>query len=470
MMTAFERVMYEVFVHTVVPKSVLLFILGKANAYRCIEKAKAQHLIREISFVSRNVVTVTRWTEDVLIITPEGVEYVRDHMTSVIPWATYIEKTIDKIDMFGGPVSWATIATRYGRITAAAVMATSIGARSEPTCFSYKTHEYDDDALLDDEVDAMLAGKSYEPPATVSAYGVLMASALQEYLDIIDRFGNTPFFADGRSDIEFLSAPQVKRDISKWAAAKEDKQPDIQGGRYCGILTSLKRAVLLYMVTPAAQLMWHKHFIEREIRAINIMKRIRIGYDHESKSISGMIIFTSVDMFKYTYNAHRTKANKLPANNREFGYGVEYLWAIPYSKDGCREMYSIMETSPYEENQKAIECLVKTGEFERKKLDPETMAFPLQSKSGILVAVNIHLDIKYIIQIERTVCKVKDKRFAVACFERQAPYYKAVLGDSVDIIVLDKYLPGYIQAWESISPELDIEIEARKWRSMLHRN
>ena len=92
------------------------------------------------------------------------------------------------------------------------------------------------------------------------------------------------------------------------------------------------------------------------------------------------------------------------------------------------------------------------------------------TKNGTLVAVNVHLDIKFIIRMERTICDVKDKRFAVACFEWQAPYYKAVLGDSVDIIVVDRYLPGYIQAWESIDPELDIEIEARNWKRILHND
>ena len=492
-MTAFEKVMYLVFVNTVIPKSALFFILdGEKNTYRYIQKAKENGLIREISYKAKEVETVTRWTEDVLEITTKGVQFVHENMESIIPWVHYLQKQIDRIEFYGGPTSIKKRVTRYARITAAAIMAISIGARSDPVCFSFQPQDdgevknqdiqtpvdeeealldkeldeilYNEEELLDMELDAMLA----EDQSCVRAFGSIITNAREKYINQINNPRYFSVYSEGRSDLEFIAAPIIKRQISL-GTANEEKQPDIRGGRYCGILHSRKRAALVYMVTPASQLKWSQYLQTKENRAYAIIKRLRIGYAREDENAAGIIVFTSVDLFKYTYDELRPYAIKLLEQNGKYGNGVKYLWAIPYSRDGCKEMYSVMETDPSEENQRAVTQLIRTGEF-RLNSEINSELLQLCTKSGTLVAVNVHLDIKFMIQIERTVCNVKGKRFGVACFEWQVPYYKAVLGDSVDIIVVDKYLPGYIQAWESIDPELDIEIEARNWKRILRND
>ena len=465
-MTAFEKVMYLVFVNTVIPKSALFFIMdGEKNAYRYIQKAKEKDLIREISYKAKEVETVTRWTEDVLEITTKGVQFVHENMESIIPWVHYLQKQIDRIDFYGGPTSMKKRVTRYARITAAAIMAISIGARSDPVCFSFPSQYDDEETLLDKELDEMIDGVQ----SSVKEYGTIITNAREKYINQIDNSHYSMVYSEGRSDLEFIAAPIIKRQISLWSANQE-AQPDIKGGRYCGILHSRKRAALVYMVTPASQLKWSQFFLAKENRAFKMMERFRIGNTREDGSSAGIIIFTSVDLFKYTYNAQRTKTNKLPEKKNELGFGLGCLWAIPYDWNGCREMYAIMETDHYTENPRAVRQLIETGVFKRyeKELyDKNTGPFELCTQDGTLVAFNVHLDIKFIIRMERTICDVKDKHFAVACFEWQAPYYKAVLGDSVDIIIVDRYLLGYTQAWESIDPELDIEIEARNWKRML---
>ena len=496
-MTAFERILYEVSSKTLVPKRALLNIGDSPyTIYHQIKRAIKMGLIKEKTLTINKVSCSSyQWTSDILLITTEGVRYVHDHLARAIPWASYIDTSSKKMIPFGVPTSRGVMNLRYGRITAAAVMATSIGAKDACMSFTdfylnYASAKQDDDddegldaemdELLDDDGNTTEAGKTLEnvddkTKKKSPIIGNLIRAAYDEFADVQRqmKYDKALFTPADDYDIQFFDALTVKRKITQ-RSMESNTEIDVRGGRYSGILSSHIRTVLVYMATPASPLIWYRRFFEREVRALKIIKRSELGIANSpDESESGVLLTTDPDVFEHTYNGHLYKNAKKPKRGRivpipPCGSNLKHMWVIPYDQNGNAELRRLMTTDYDAEKREVIAKLIATGKYtaNTKQVSPGT--FPLQDSDGLLVAIGIHMEVNAIRNMETIAERSVDRDFAVGCFRWQIPYYKAIL-NYTNIIELDDDLPEYNQRWESMRPKLDVEQTAEGWNTFLGR-
>lgn len=515
-MNILQKILYELATKNVVPKFVFLNTLGasKSSVYHQLEFASSMNLIREMK--CKTYFKGEEHTTDCLMLTSTGVKYIRDNMTNVMPWAQFITLGSDGVSILGTNTSRQRMASRYSKITAAAFMADMIGAKenrifyvdyneleneeddqstplaANEQCTRSQNDSMIDDCVFDDEYtfefedDESPKTKDVNATQSITTAKTTLSSVISNAMRMYEdekskRISAKPAHQSERESkdpaLTFYDAVTIKRTIDA-RKVEQDVQADIRGGRYVGILDSPLRSCLVYTVMPTLPLLWYTQFIKRELRALQIVRRLNIGFDHPDSSDNGILLVSDTNTFEQTYNSHmyvsrsrrRRGSNEQQNTIPECGDQLTNFWVVPIERGREQELYSIMTTDIQKERESIADKLISTGNYESNKINTRVSyeLFPLRDTFGTLYAIEPHLNVKRMKAIQKMIETFPSHNaieYSLLCCSWQIPYYEAVMHD-ISLLPLDDEIPGYTSEHKTAPIKMQIEKEASIWKQL----
>ena len=426
-MTIFTQILYELATKHVVAKSTILTIGPLTHPiYRQIKRLKDNGLVKEIPCLIKSKKDRTQKTIDCLILTVEGIEYIKNKLYIDIPWAEYLSPANDAI-ILPDHYDKSRLALRFTRISTVGVIADIIGA-CESTVFFNENNSSSEDASR---------------PYLMS----IVKNAMLTYQDAMNSPANEKPEESTAHSIQFHSALKIKRLA---AGINSSMSSDMRGDRYSGVLVGPQRSALVYVLPSFhPRLIWSQRAVLRELRAYSVLRQNGLISATAVRSPCGILLVENEKALSYALNANEQAREKQKQSKdiRAFGEGLDHLWVAPITFEGNLEVRDLMVTDLAKENQSIIDHL--TSQFELDPNDEDDVdVFPMfNTFDEIKYAISIHIDINHIRTINRAI-KRNDKApargfgdpdfsYALFCREWQIPYYQTIVDPRVKLIAVD---------------------------------
>lgn len=501
-MTLNEKISYELITKNVLDVSALK-TLGPnvSNVYRQLGRLLSAGYIREKSYTVKSGRRQKKI--DYYSLTSYGFRFLAGELAGVIPWLEKLHAdNAQEIRIIGGALKPSQIASRYIKVSAAALMADMAGANENTLFISIAMSG--EEQLDNTAGEASTANTSTVPNESsqesadvpldvIDFYSGLSIDLRDEYLqpqddwygdtarhrqatknkptctqneelyvDEADVASNSPSLAEVvteemssyyrtgahfESEISFVDAQTIKGKMEEVARQKDLTPPDLRGGRYSGLIGSPYRVAMMYCASELSPIKWRKNFKKREMVAYSGGRQLFFPGFTKDSDPNAVLLVSDEKAFAASYesglsSAH-TSGKHRGGDALKYGDGFSKFWVVPISFNGSNELHSIMTTSCEATPSEIVAKLIAEDKYMRNT-GPLAGTFPLADKTcEAMVAVVPHLDVIWLEHINATMKRFPNNHYSLLCYAWQIPYVKVVITQDCDIREL-KVIPGDI--------------------------
>lgn len=301
---------------------------------------------------------------------------------------------------------------KIARDSAALILAERAGSAITCDNFSASLQDWTSDTLDDESTSFEAHFRDY---------------LIDENYSEIKLFTNTSIES---TDMVFHNSTVVKTEAGQ--ANSYVTARDFLAGRYCGIIDSPYRSLMIY-VAPMFGMRWQTWLTQKEIGAYTVWGKMHALASSAQRSKTGScaaLIVNNPRQFSNLYlNIDRAKREK----EDYFGGPFDHFYILPFTPTGALHLQWLMHHDDDDFNKATIQSVIKNGRLSKYE-GPSPGSFPLIDEKGTRTAIGLELDAKKMLLIQGTADRFPGSKFVVLCAPWQVPYYEAVMPENVRII------------------------------------
>lgn len=377
------------------------------TAYRNIKRGLARKHIRENTVTEKFGYTSYKVTYYAL--TDEGVRYLAD-LNTELPnegmWVKKLNLPRERFKIIGAATN-STKLYRYVAVSGSAVMASMIKAKTNPLFVTDTDIIENLDNISDNHLSKIISDTFSE-----------MKGNGQKFSDYL------------KTDIDekyFWNVYEIK---SQLIQDDPTKSKEYSIGRYTGILESRCKSVLTY-VGHKAGMAWSEKATKQERYSHHLYDVLHSRYKQLDKAEEHAVMFVENErMFADLYTDKKEKRR-----GRPFAENFDSFIIIPTNKNGISNLDLYMSINREEYENEIIHSAIDSGIY-RANLYGAVKYFPLTTQNGIPVYLGLFIDAVCLNELIKITSQLSIIDYYILCYEWQAYYYRRVLPESVQYMIL----------------------------------